>query len=207
MIAGYSGENGTGDILWSWHVWVTDYAPSSIGSETVLEENRRKLVYKQGSNTRLPMMDRNLGAVAGYDTVPNKELERSKANGLMYQWGRKDPYRSSYTNSVIPDIPVSETIESPMDGLLSCYRGDGITFAMISFDYSTRVSYQTAYQNRKLCINRVSQTYGRQTVTVLISIHGVWEAIKELTIPVHPVGGSVPRKTFILYTLLGVVGA
>ena len=146
VIAGYSGENGTGDILWSWHVWVTDYAPSSIGSETVLEENRRKLVYKQGSNTRLPMMDRNLGAVAGYDTVPNKELERSKANGLMYQWGRKDPYRSSYTNSVIPDIPVSETIESPMDGLLSCYRGDGITFAMISFDYSTRVSYQTAYQ-------------------------------------------------------------
>ena len=77
---------GRANILWSWHVWVTDYAPSSIGSETVLEENRRKLVYKQGSNTRLPMMDRNLGAVAGYDTVPNKELERSKANGLMYQW-------------------------------------------------------------------------------------------------------------------------
>ena len=36
VIAAYDGENGTGNILWSWHVWVTDYYPDATGTETVL---------------------------------------------------------------------------------------------------------------------------------------------------------------------------
>ena len=44
VIAAYDGANGTGNILWSWHVWVTDYRPDASGTETVLTpENKRKL--------------------------------------------------------------------------------------------------------------------------------------------------------------------
>lgn len=44
------------------------------------------------------MMDRSLGAMAGYlDEVPETYVDKSKANGFHYQWGRKDPFPSSYT--------------------------------------------------------------------------------------------------------------
>lgn len=33
---GIAAYDSGGKIVWSWHVWVTDYAPSSIGGETVL---------------------------------------------------------------------------------------------------------------------------------------------------------------------------
>ena len=34
LIAAYNKNN---QIIWSWHVWVTDYRPSDTGNETVLE--------------------------------------------------------------------------------------------------------------------------------------------------------------------------
>ena len=79
MIAAYGAD---GKILWSWHVWVTDYQPDATGDATVLEpENKRKLKFTfQVSQPQLPMMDRNLGAMAGYTKVP--PLQKS-ASGHM----------------------------------------------------------------------------------------------------------------------------
>ena len=71
-------KNKAGDILWSWHIWVTDYNPDfSIKNGDVYE-----------SNNGLLWMDRHLGATKvadGYNSM-------STCEGLMYQWGRKDPY-------------------------------------------------------------------------------------------------------------------
>ena len=60
-----------GDILWSWHIWVT-----STGLDGM------KQVYR---NVPLIVMDRNLGALSATPGDP-------KAAGLVYQWGRKDPF-------------------------------------------------------------------------------------------------------------------
>ena len=61
-------KNKAGKILWSWHIWVTDYSPVPIG---------------EGG-----FMDRNLGAIGNTPgTVGIK--------GLLYQWGRKDPFPGS----------------------------------------------------------------------------------------------------------------
>lgn len=70
LIAAYSGEDCTGDILWSWHIWCTD-APE------VIEVNNGEKSYL--------VMDRNIGATTA---VPGRGSE-----GLHYQWGRKDPLR------------------------------------------------------------------------------------------------------------------
>lgn len=52
-------------VVWSWHIWVTGYAP----------------------NVSNIWMDRNLGAMKNYiDPL---------AKGLHYQWGRKDPFPNS----------------------------------------------------------------------------------------------------------------
>jgi len=65
-------KNATGKILWSWHIWIP---ATTIQSDT----------YGIAS-AGLKMMDRNLGAlvVAGSGDI--------RANGLLYQWGRKDPF-------------------------------------------------------------------------------------------------------------------
>lgn len=63
--------NARGVILWSWHIWVTNYAaPSRPVSGT--------------------FMDRNLGAV-------RKRPGLAGTKGLLYQWGRKDPFPGSTT--------------------------------------------------------------------------------------------------------------
>ena len=79
--------NESDEILWSWHIWVTDYNPDATGNQDVQTQvNKRKLKFEYGSYTgNLPMMDRNLGAAAGYITLPPDELEKSKTNGFYYQ--------------------------------------------------------------------------------------------------------------------------
>lgn len=60
-------------VLWSWHIWVTDYEPAEVYHR-----------YNSGA----VMMDRNIGAVR-VDRGVNEEWRESV--GMMYQWGRKDP--------------------------------------------------------------------------------------------------------------------
>ena len=102
LIAAYSGADGTGEILWSWHIWVTDYSPDQTKDETVLEPANKRML-KFGTNI-YPMMDRNLGAIAGYiDKAPDEEIDRSKANGFHYQWGRKDPFYDTSKTTINSD--------------------------------------------------------------------------------------------------------
>ena len=57
-----------GNILWSWHIWLTDEPKGQV--------------YKNNAGV---MMDRNLGATSA---TPGDV----GALGLLYQWGRKDPF-------------------------------------------------------------------------------------------------------------------
>ncbi|MFA5713744.1 MAG: hypothetical protein WC960_06150, partial [Bacteroidales bacterium] len=68
-----------GDYLWSWHIWVSDYA----GQTYDLSDNRGYLT-----------MDRNLGARSNIIGDPS-------TMGLVYQFGRKDPFvTGTYTNFI-----------------------------------------------------------------------------------------------------------
>lgn len=62
-------DNGV--ILWSWHIWFTDMP---LGQKYF--------------NDAGEMMDRNLGATS---TIPGD----ASSLGLLYQWGRKDPFLGS----------------------------------------------------------------------------------------------------------------
>lgn len=63
-------KDADGNILWSWHIWVTnldlDKTPAKLNSGAVI-------------------MDRNLGALT-------TEKYSYQSYGLYYQWGRKDPF-------------------------------------------------------------------------------------------------------------------
>lgn len=84
-IAVYGGEHCTGDLLWSWHIWVTD-----ANLEGNLQTWTIHSSYASYSNYVNPqLMDRNLGALGD---EPWGISNDHSANGLMYQWGRKDPF-------------------------------------------------------------------------------------------------------------------
>lgn len=70
VIAVYSGENCTGDILWSWHIWKPGDA-----------------VADQMYSSTYTLMDRNLGACSKLSTG-----NVNASSGAYYQWGRKDPF-------------------------------------------------------------------------------------------------------------------
>jgi hypothetical protein len=81
IIAAFSGEDGTGDILWSWHIWYIEGYDAEAYSEKYLSGR--------------VFMDRNLGALSADDTP--------KANGLLYQWGRKDPFPGkAFSDNTVP---------------------------------------------------------------------------------------------------------
>lgn len=143
VIAAYDSQK---KILWSWHIWVTDYLPDITGNESVYSPvNKRKQKYTYRCVDQLPMMDRNLGANAGYTEVPKTELERSMANGLHYQWGRKDPFPSSYSNLQVTEIEVAS--DKPTKGMLNLYQPDGISFFKRSYNEQSGLNYSVVYPN------------------------------------------------------------
>lgn len=71
-------------ILWSWHIWSTNYDPS-------VDENCNTYL-----KTGAVLMDRNLGALT---CIPDGTFE---AEGLRYQWGRKDPFLFYFTHDKTP---------------------------------------------------------------------------------------------------------
>ena len=80
-------KDADGNILWSWHIWLTD--------QPVEQE------YYNNAGT---MMDRNLGATSASPGDVG-------ALGLLYQWGRKDPFLGS--SSIWSRITAKSTITWP----------------------------------------------------------------------------------------------
>lgn len=75
------------EVVWSWHLWVTDYDP-----------DEDPFSYTAKSGKTYVFMDRNLGAM-------NNTKYSAGALGLLYQWGRKDPFvGSSDVQSAIPVV-------------------------------------------------------------------------------------------------------
>ncbi len=71
-----AATDDSGNILWSWHLWVTDYNPQNNIFTTPANAN----------GTQWSFMDRNLGALSA------TPADGYKTHGLLYQWGRKDPF-------------------------------------------------------------------------------------------------------------------
>ena len=122
VVAAYSGENCTGDILWSWHIWVTDYRPDGMKDYGLGENSYAAVdggqVHTYGSEFMTAVkavtptrnrviMDRNLGAAKAYYIPPQaNDSEAPLAFGLAYQWGRKDPFPQWDGVSTTSPVPV-----------------------------------------------------------------------------------------------------
>ena len=82
-----AAKDASGTILWSWHIWLTDEPEGQV--------------YYNNAGT---MMDRNLGATSA---TPGDV----GALGLLYQWGRKDPFLGS--SSISSNTVAKSTLTWP----------------------------------------------------------------------------------------------
>lgn len=80
-----AAKDAEGKILWSWHIWLTDQPQGQV--------------YYNSAGT---MMDRNLGATSA---TPGDV----GALGLLYQWGRKDPFLGSSSISSLEEAKSTGT--------------------------------------------------------------------------------------------------
>ena len=108
-----AAKDADGNILWSWHIWLTDQP--------------QEQVYYNNAGT---VMDRNLGATSA---TPGDV----GALGLLYQWGRKDPFLGSL--SISDAIIAESTITWP---------------SAVSSDSSNgRIAYATAHPTTYITAN------------------------------------------------------
>lgn len=82
------------NILWSWHIWV---CPDLLDPST--QEVKDDCIEKWTLND-YDVMDRNLGALSNHPDYTDPDNMNSVASmGLLYQWGRKDPFvGAGYSN-------------------------------------------------------------------------------------------------------------
>jgi hypothetical protein len=90
LIAAYDTDDST--ILWSWHIWVTDYDPNNGGTT---------YSFANSANITYTFMDRNLGALST-SFIDDQ-------NNLYYQFGRKDPFPGGNYS-----LPILKTVPKPM---------------------------------------------------------------------------------------------
>ncbi len=93
LIGGYSSS---GQILWSWHIWITNTHPDDVSNAITYrsylwDENG---IYSNTRVTGLPVMNCNLGALS-----TDVGSDFTQTYGTLYQWGRKDPFPPVKTSS------------------------------------------------------------------------------------------------------------
>ena len=111
-----AAKDANGTILWSWHIWLTDQPQ---GQE-----------YFNNAGT---MMDRNLGATSA---TPGDV----GALGLLYQWGRKDPFLGSSSISSLSSRQAKSTLTWPSAVVSDSSNG---TIAYATANPTTFITYNS----------------------------------------------------------------
>lgn len=96
-----AAKDRKGRIMWSWHIWIPETTFSSPVTHGIYSS---------------ALMDRNLGALKAASTGKVAEVETF---GLMYQWGRKDPFMGPGANNSSTPAAVYGTAASDHLGEIS----------------------------------------------------------------------------------------
>ncbi len=192
VIAAY---NTKGTIVWSWHLWITDYIPAQINGAAInseptrlaeLEKARNASVggtvhqyrgtawtYSSGVFYNKVIMDRNLGALRNTWSTTSS-LDAARAYGNLYQWGRKDPMPGSADGGKY-DIDLM-------------FDGDGISLPL-QVNPNAELSLEHTIQNP-----RAFYDSGKRAIINTTSINlpsGTWAGDKTIYDPC-PAGWQVP---------------
>lgn len=154
-----AARDASGNVLWSWHIWFTDKPAEHV--------------YKNNAGT---LMDRNLGATSA---TPGEV----GALGLLYQWGRKDPFIGS--SSVTSSVKAKTTTEWTA---VSCDNTTG-TLEYAIANPTTFIKGDTSYHKTESGSSIVTEDWLKNSNDYL------WDSSKTIYDPC-PVGWKVPDGYF-----------
>ena len=167
--------DGEGNIIWNWHIWL-------------LETDISDVMTADG----VMVMDRNLGATS-------LDPESPKSHGMLYQWGRKDPFPASPivsggTTSTLP-VPVYDA------------EGNEVEIAHSSWENTDSNTLEYAVSNPTTVLSNNSQSSEcRDWLRKEFSNPALWggsDGKKSLFDPC-PAGYRVPKLgTFDFFTSSG----
>ncbi len=137
----------TAKALWSWHIWVTDYAPGggTDGPIPNVSGDPGRTAVPGGYVHHFTSLAANVPLDGGQAVIMDRDLGAKACNpsdlrastGMYYQWGRKDPFYA-----VLPDDQ-----EIPADGYATDESVPGATDHIISTKQPAPVSLAKAIQS------------------------------------------------------------
>jgi len=151
--------NSNGDIIWSWHIWVTANEPDNLANAVTYTTYRWDSRGIYPDEPRIPgygIMPCNLGALAfrsdddmpflatnnrdmkvsGYSITKGMRFPESQIRtfGMLYQWGRKDPFPPMIYSTGTEDL--NETAEYTDNMTGPHYANDNKTVVGKTSDYT-----------------------------------------------------------------------
>lgn len=147
-VVAVQGTIGGDEILWSWHLWITDYRPDEIKRYANKEAGKYIYPVTGGAMHRYAgtiwdtgglyenkfIMDRNLGAL---DTIYANPNASGGAQGVLYyQFGRKDPLPGANAIVKYPKEGLSNTLQ---------WRALSATESSNGFTDATALRYSVKY--------------------------------------------------------------
>lgn len=132
-------KDAEGKVLWSWHLWFTDYKPDETPDENMKVTGGYVHKYQGtewadgGIYAGKYMMDRNLGFTkTGFISpgLPGSPADQTYS-GLYYQYGRKDPFRTGNFTTAQGHVTMDQGALNPT---VFYYRTDG-------FDWVTNTDH------------------------------------------------------------------
>lgn len=134
VIAGYNYKN---EVVWSWHIWVNSNMPAQVSKAVPYTTYAWDAsgIKSSDPNNRVsgkPVMSCNLGALG--TTVG------AASYGLLYQWGRKDPFPQGKEDYHFDGYPYSS------DYIVAVYNNAGTQIKMSSTEGAGEL-FQTVMVN------------------------------------------------------------
>lgn len=141
-------KDATG-ILWSWHIWKTSFDLAALNSSHT-QRYKTSPKYLTGYNTirtrYMIMMDRNLGAAGN---TPSQTDDVIKTYGLLYQWGRKDPFPPAKIRTCVGDpgaigtemVSIYDVSGNLINQLDATHQVTSVTAGNIGDDITPNIDY------------------------------------------------------------------
>ncbi len=171
LIAAY---NKNGEIIWSWHIWITDNEPANISNAIVYSTYAWN---ENGINNqiRVPgyaVMPCNLGALRNepsddesdwLDLNTKGPYIDGKTFGMLYQWGRKDPFPPVITSGAY-ELPKTGTDEYTDDFTGYHYDNGGSTVVGKTNNFDTDELFHSHKNSDSDTKNAIKYTIEHPTV-------------------------------------------
>lgn len=176
-----AAKDAEGTILWSWHIWIPESTVTSAA-------------YSNGKT----FMDRNLGAL-------NATPGNTKGIGLLYQWGRKDPFMGIC--SFTANTPIKSTIDfqtnSEATTIANSIANPTVFYSDVDKKIATQRNWETSKSSNMWSKNKT--IYDPCPAGYFVPENTYWDNVTDLVYNESDYGWTVEGKHW--YPFTGVLQA